>query len=381
MKILYTCGSHSWGGLEMQTLKTAKTMHERGHDVMLVVPYNSTLHKKSIEAAVPLLTLQWKNSCIIGNIFRLKKIIRNFCPEIIHTQLSHDLWTLSPALSKRSGVKLILSRRMASGISKKDFLHKLLYKKIDLLLCVSTFIRDNVIKTTPILPERVRVYFNGINLERFNSQLYNREHCRKNLNISSSSTVIGFLGRFTFMKGHYEFFEAAKILLEKHPTENLVFLVAGGDSFGEEEFGSKAREYGIQLLGKEHLIFTGDVTDTPPVLIAMDILAFPSHEESFGNVLCEAGALEIPVVASNSGGVPDIVVHEQTGILVDPKSSKALAEGLSYYILDLDKRKKHGKNASVFIKEKFAEQKQLQQLENIYSELLKNPVGENKTKV
>lgn len=368
MKILYTCGSHSWGGLEMQTLKMAKTMHERGHKVLLVVPVNSTLHKKTLEAAVPLLTLQWKNSNIAGNIFRFKKIIRSFCPDIIHTQLSHDLWTLSPALSKRYGVKLILSRRMASGICKKDFLHKLLYKRIDLLLCVSTFIRDNVIKTTPISPERVRVHFNGINLEHFNPALYCKTACRAALGIPDDAIVTGFLGRFTLMKGHYEFFDAAKILLEQHPLLNLIFLVAGGDSYGEEEFGQQAREYGIRLLGKDRLIFSGDVSDTPSIYAAMDIFAFPSHEESFGNVLCEAAAMKIPSVASNSGGVPDIVIHHQTGILVPPKNSKALADGISFYISNSKTRKEHGKNASVFVREKFEENKQVQMLETIYSD-------------
>jgi len=354
----------------MQTLKTAVEMQQRGHHVMLVVPLNATLHQKATEKKIPVTTLKWNNSHVVSNIFRFKKIIRGFQPDIIHSQLSHDLWTISPALNKRSKAKLILSRRMASGLSKKDILHQFIFKKIDLLLCVSTFIRDNVIKTHPILPNKVKVHFNGLNLERFNALLYSREDCRKQLGVSNDSLVIGFLGRFTLMKGHYEFFDAARILLDEHPNKNLIFLVAGGDSFGEEDFGQTAREYGTNLLGKERVIFTGNIDDTPSILAAMDVLAFPSHEESFGNVLCEAAAMEIPAVASNSGGVPDIIVHNTTGILVPKKNSKALADGLSFYINKPETRKEHGKNASAFVKEKFAEQQQLKKLEQLYFNLV-----------
>jgi glycosyltransferase involved in cell wall biosynthesis len=371
MNILFTCGSYSWGGLEMQSLKLAISFRDKGHHVLLCVPHDSILQKKAIEAQISVATLHWKNINTVRNIFRFKTIIKTFRPRIVHAQLSHDLWALSPALSGNRNIALILTRRMASGHRKKDIFHRMLYKRINLLLCVSTFIRSNVIETAPVPPDKVKVHFNGLDLERFHPDACQRHQFRRKYHIPDEASVVGFLGRFTPMKGHREFFEAGKILQKNHTEKKLIFLVAGGDSHGEEEFGNKTRMEGIRLLGEQNIIYTGNVENTPEVLCATDILVFPSHEESFGNVLCEAGALEIPVVASNSGGVPDIVLHGKTGLLVRPKNPQAFAEAISFYLLNPETAKQHGQNAREWVTEKFSIEKQISRLEQLYVEVVK----------
>jgi glycosyltransferase involved in cell wall biosynthesis len=223
-------------------------------------------------------------------------------------------------------------------------------------------------RTMPISPEKIRVHYNGLNFSKFDYTLFDKAESKAVWGINPDELVIGFLGRFSMMKGHQEFFEAGKILLENYPEKKIKFLVAGGDSFGEKEFGEITREFGKNLLG-DQVIYTGSIENTPKVLSAMDILAFPSHEESFGNVLCEAAAMEIAVVASRSGGVPDIVKDQETGILVEPKNSESLAKGISVYIESEDLRNIHGKNARLYVMRKFADDKQLEELENIYKEL------------
>lgn len=374
MNILLTCGSYSWGGLEMQTLNLAKSLTKEGNNILLLVPFHSTLQIKAVEETVQVKTLNWKNTLLIYNIFRIRKIIRDFSPDIIHTQLSHDLWALSPALSRKSKTPLVLTRRMASNVSKKDWLHRVLYRKVDLVLCVSSFIRDNMIQTSPVPPEKIKVHYNGLDPDLFNPELYDWKELRTLLGIHEETIVIGFLGRFSFMKGHREFFEAGQMLQQAHPDKKLLFLVAGGDSFGEEEFGRETRESGKVLLGEENVLYTGETRNSAEVLSVMDILAFPSHEESFGNVLCEAGAMKIPVVASNSGGVPDIVIHDQTGLLFEPKNSRALADGISEYIMHPEKVKGHGKAARCFIVDKFEKNKQIEFLKQEYIDLINNRV-------
>jgi glycosyltransferase involved in cell wall biosynthesis len=355
----------------MQSLKLALSLIGSGHHVLMLVPEKSTIHRKAEEENVPAHSFKWTDLNTPVNIFRVKKIIRNFRPQIIHAQLSHDLWTIVPAMGRKAKVALVHTRRMAASRNKKDVFHKLLYKKLDVLLCISTFIKENAIQYLPVHAEKVNIHFNGLSLRQYNPDQYDKLQSRSELGINGDAYVIGFLGRFTHMKGHIQYFEAGKILQQMHPDKKLFFLVAGGDSFGEEEFGNGMRETGIQMLGRENLFYTGEVQNSPLVLSAMDVLAFPSHEESFGNVLCEAGAMKIPVVASSNGGVPDIVVHGKTGLLVEPLNSKALADGLSQYLLQPEMAEEHGKNASVFIREKFDEEKQTALLEQIYADLVK----------
>jgi glycosyltransferase involved in cell wall biosynthesis len=369
MKIIFSCGSYSWGGLEMQTIKLARAFRLAGHEVVLLVPKDSTLLKKALKEDLTIKAIDWKGIKTISNIFLVKKIIRAFKADIVHTQLSHDLLLLSPAISKKSKTALLMTRRMSSGISKKDLFHAYLYSKIDLMLCISAFIKDNVIKTVPIHPDKVKVHYNGLNLDKFNPNQHEKSASRAIYKISNDSFVIGFLGRFTPMKGHRELFEAGSILLKKYPNLNLLFVIAGGDSFGEEKYGNEARALGKRMLG-ERVIYTGNTDDTPQILSTMDILAFPSHEESFGNVLCEAAAMKIPVVASENGGVPDIVVNGETGILVKAKDSIALANGIATYIDNPEMAKMHAANARDYVINKFSEDKQITELESIYSELI-----------
>lgn len=375
MNILLSCGSDSWGGLEMQTLSLAKSLQATGFNILLLVPEDSSLHRKAVSENIDVRTLRWKNMRLIFNISEVRKIIRKFRPDIIHTQLSHDLWLLSPALKKKSGIPLVMTRRMASNVSKKDLLHRMLYRKLDLVLCVSSFIMENMIQTTPVSPEKIKVHYNGLDADRFDPDHYDRKELRASLGIPEETLVIGFLGRFSFMKGHREFFEAGQILQQVHPDKKLLFLVAGGDSFGEEEFGCETRELGKELLGQENVLFTGETRNSAEVLNVMDILAFPSHEESFGNVLCEAGAMKIPVVASNSGGVSDIVMHDQTGLLFEPKNSRALADRISEYIMHPDKAKEHGIGARRFIIGKFEKNKQIELLKQVYIDLINNRIS------
>jgi len=370
MRILFSCGSPSWGGLEMQTLTLAKTFQVRGHEVMLLSQKNTTLTRKAIDEGLKVKELSWTNWNTITNIFKVRKIVNTFMPDIIHTQLSHDLWVLAPAKSAYLSAKLILTKRMASKLIKKDLLHNYLYSKTDHILCVSEFIKRNVIETVRITPESVSVLHNGLHVDKFNPELYKKNQAKAQLQIDEHAFVIGFLGRFTYMKGHQEYFEACSIVQKSFPDMKITFLVAGGDSFGERAFGDRMRSIGKQMLGSEHVIFTGDIANSAEVLSAMDVLVFPSHEESFGNVLCEAGAMQIPVVASNSGGVPDIVEDGVTGVLVPPRDSKALAEGILFYIEHQEKRALHAINAREHILKKFEFDRQIDNLENMYENLI-----------
>ncbi len=96
----------------------------------------------------------------------------------------------------------------------------------------------------------------------------------------------------------------------------------------------------LQLDSK--VIFTGFSKDIPRMMSAIDILTFPSHKESFGNILLEAMAMRLPVVASNSGAVPEIVIEGETGFLVPPKDANPLSEKIMILLQDQSLRENFG---------------------------------------
>jgi glycosyltransferase involved in cell wall biosynthesis len=302
-------------------------------------------------------------------VWRLSWFIRRHDVQIIHCQLSKDIATIVPAM-KLSGrrVPIILSKRVGSYLSKKDVFHQLTYANVSKVLAISDVIHKNVLDTTPMTPDRVITLHDSIDTDLFSPRRVDRLAIRKEFGLTDTTTVVGFVGRFSPGKGHEELLEAATILSK---TRNDVqFLVVGEASHGEERYEQKIRSLS-HALGIDHIVtFTGYRNDIPEVMAAFDIFAFPSHAESFGVVLIEAMAMERPVVSTNCDGVLDIVVDGKTGLYVRPRNAPELATALSQLIGDPAIRTTMGKAGRRRVEELFNQRKQMKKLEEVYYELL-----------
>lgn len=366
MKILQTCCSDSWGGLEITALRTAYMLKERGHTVHLFCRKNSTLEKEASNRNIDTWLFSENNSTI-KSIRNLKRIIHREEYDIVHSHLSHDLWVVVPAL-KLSGSKskLFLSKHMGSGISKKDLFHRYLYSRVNHIFAVSNYVKESVLKTCPVKENIISILYPSLNLKNYNPADYNKKDIRKELKIDSKAIVIGMSGRFSPGKGQEEFLKAVKILKEEI-KENIFFIIAGGASFGEEEYEKKIHNFSRELEIEDFVLFTGYRKDMARVLSAMDIFVFPSHEESFGITLTEAMALGLPVAASKKAGVLDIVSDGETGLLVEPKNAAALAESIKKLIENPKLRTQFGKSARKRTEEIFNAEDELNILEEYYA--------------
>ncbi len=350
--IIISCGSQSWGGLEMIALETARQLSEF-NNVIVVCYKNSILESNSRMLNLKTEPIFSKDSLLPASVKKMKSLLLENKTEIIHTHLSHDLWTLVPALiSSKSKAKLFLTKHMASGVRKKDILHKYLYRRVDGIFAVSNYIKESVINTCPVPVEKIHLIYDGIDTDKFKKELYNGIASRKSLNIGEDKLVIGIIGRITPGKGHEEFLEAAKIILAQE-IKNIFFLVVGGASSSEKNYETKIKRLSVKFGLTNNILFTGFRNDIPEMLSAMDILAFPSHNESFGITLLEAMAIELPVAASNNAGIPDIVVDGVTGLLVPPKNSSELSKALLKLIENPSLRKKLSEAAKKRVIENF----------------------------
>lgn len=367
MKIFQSCGSYSWGGLEIQTLRISAALKKLGEEVSILCPVNSTLQREAETLGISTFPVFRSGIKSVQSTRELKKIIQREQPTVVHTHLSHDLWTLVPALKwSRSRAKLFLTKQMGSSVGKKDPLHRILYHRVNRIYAISNYIRQNVLKTCPVPERKVKLLFNAIPLEEYNPSAMEKAGIRRELHIDPHTVVIGMVGRFSPMKGHPEFYRAAKIILER-TTAPVIFLVVGGASFGEDDFEKRMHRLGEELQIDTRIIYTGHRTDIPRLMAAIDILAFPSHKESFGNILLEAMAVGLPVVASASGGVLDIVLPEKTGLLVPPKDAKALAEALLELIDDPQRCRRLGEAARERVADHFNFENYIRELIADYS--------------
>lgn len=351
MKILYSCLSKSWGGMEMYTLTSIDQLLKKDIKVELICSAESRIHIEANNRGIILHPIKASSYFHPFTTIGLALLIRANGYSIVHTQASKDLWLLVPALFlANSKIPLFLTKQVGSFIVKKDFFHKLLYKRLNKSLAISRVIKKNLIETTPIGPEKVTILPNGIDTKRFNPEKIDKTKVRKEFGINQDETVIGMLARFTPGKGHEEFLSAAKELNQEY--KNLRYLVVGEPSKGEHDYANKIKQQ-AKNYGLENLIFAGYREDTPEVLSAMDIFTFPSHAEAFGIALVEAMAMKKPSVCSNSDGVLDIAVDNQTSYLFENKNATDLKEKLKLLIQSQDIRDKFGVNGRKRVLENF----------------------------
>jgi glycosyltransferase involved in cell wall biosynthesis len=368
-RVLQSCTSPSWGGLEMQALLVCTELMKRGHDVTLLCSPATRMEVEANRAGVRTLPLESRNSRYPFSLGAVRRFLIDERIQIVHSQLSHDLNLLVPAaVYIPQPPPILLTKRVGSFIRKKDFFHRWLYQHVSLVIAISEVIRKNIIETCPINPDRIVTVYDGVDLERFDCGRVDRRAVRGELGLKEREIVIGMVGRFSPGKGHEEFLAAAHSIHRQFPE--VKFLIVGDASFGEEAYASSIREAGRPLVEEGALQFTGFRADVPAIMGAMDILAFPSYAEAFGDVLIEAMAMELPVVSTNCDGVLEIVADGETGIQVPARSGEALAEALILLVRDSDLRRRLGMSGRKRVEELFNLERRTDRIEELYAKLL-----------
>lgn len=337
------CLTNSWGGLEMSTLKWAKQFAQHGHISVGVCRKNSPIAEQFSQLKFP--------NCQIepGKYFsplasrKIGKFLDQQKVQILFLHNLRDLWIAYPALIRRPHIRLFgFARMFIRDVNKKDFLHKLIYSRMEKLITLSQIQKSYLLNCLPLREDQYVVIPNGIDTNYFQPQSSQLE-VRKSLGASPGETLIGLIGRLDRQKGQIEFIEAAFQISRKHP--NTKFVLIGAETAGEsgisQEINKLIHRYGLE----QQVRLTDFRKDVPEVMNALDIFVMPSYEENFGNVLLEAMASGRPCIGTNSGGTPEIIDHGRTGLLVEPKSATSLAQGLEKLLSDPSWAASLGKSA------------------------------------
>jgi glycosyltransferase involved in cell wall biosynthesis len=207
------------------------------------------------------------------------------------------------------------------------FLEKVAGRMTDLMFTQSEEDARTAVEKKLLPSDRVYAIGNGVDINKFNPNNYsNRNTIRKELNIPKNAYVIGMIGRQVEEKGVVEFFEAAKIIVEKH--ENVYFLLVGNRLESDHAVAvDHAVEEATNPLGPR-LVLTGMRSDIPELLSSMDVFTLPSWREGMPRTIIEAMMMELPVVATDIRGSREEVVEEETGLLVPVRNPEKLAEAL-----------------------------------------------------
>lgn len=214
----------------------------------------------------------------------------------------------------------------------------------------------------------VTVVPNGVPLERFTPG-EPPGALRSEWGLTSGEQVVMCLGRLTPWKGHRTLLQAFAQVVAQRPEARL--LVVGEVAFWADEYGEELRALADRLDLNGRVIWAGFRADVPELLRLCEVLVLPSRNEPFGRVLIEAMATAKPVVATNSGGAPEIVVPNETGLLVPPEDAQGLAEALLQLLSDGALRERLGAAGLARAREHFDVRRVVAQVQGIYEEMLK----------
>ena len=192
-----------------------------------------------------------------------------------------------------------------------------------------------------------------------------KEKLRKELGFDLEETLVGMVSRLELVKGPIYFIEAIPYILKKFAKAK--FLVVGeGAQLGR--LIRRAKELGIE----KKVLFLGWRQNVLEILSILDVLVQPSLNEAVGRVLLEAQLLGIPVVATNVGGIPEVVRDRRSGLLVKAGDSQALAKAVIELLEDGEKRKTYSRAGQNWVRENFSFQKMVEKIDRIYKSLLSN---------
>jgi glycosyltransferase involved in cell wall biosynthesis len=231
-------------------------------------------------------------------------------------------------------------------------------------------------------PGGIEVIHNGLALTDWDARTAAiQTPFREELGIPPDRPTIGLVGRLDRVKGQREFLLAAEIVAQAHP--GAVFLLVGvvppasrwapfADYFQEVE--ALARRPAL----RGRVLVAGWREDLPRIMGSLDILVQPSLRETFGRVLIEAMAARRPVVATGVGGMPEIVVDGETGLLVSPGDTSALAAAILSLLQDPPRRRAMGEAGRRRVEERFSLPERLRRFEAICAEVLRRRQGEGR---
>jgi glycosyltransferase involved in cell wall biosynthesis len=333
--IAYLCVSNSWGGLEMNQLRNAVWMKERGHEVVLLGLKDSRIIKEAADAGIEIdYVNQHKKYYDFKRAFSLLKLIqkRSVTHLVLRDPKDISLGVTTKRLLK-NGLYLAYFMEMQLGVKKNDLIHTWRFKGLDLWSCPLNFLAKQVKDLTSFPESKTKVIPSAMDLSKFEN-LPSRDVAREKLNLPKDQILLGLIGRLDPFKGHKLLMDAYEMLPSDLKTKiSLVFL---GEKMNPDidNFYDRLMERIKEDTFKSSVHILPFRKDVETFYAAIDVFVMASKAETFGMVTIESLASGTPVIGSNAGGTPELLGHGDRGILFETMNKQSLKVAIEHFVND-----------------------------------------------
>jgi glycosyltransferase involved in cell wall biosynthesis len=325
MRILFVNHTAVMGGAEHSLLELARALPAQGVDVSAALPAGPladalaaagvtvhTLPLHRVRRPRELRSSLTATAALLADSLRFRRLLRGVRPDLVHANSAKAALFAAPAARSLGIPCLWHCRDLAPPAAR------LLTGLSSAVVAVS----DAVARSLPPSP-KLRVIPNGIDLTRFDPERHSRTQARAALAIPSDATLVLMVADFVPWKRHDLFLAAAAAIRQSRP--DAVFAVAGRDRGEHPDLAVGLRAQADALGLADAVRWLGHCPDTAPLYAVADILLHPPACEPFGRVVCEALAMNCPVVVADSGGPAEIAADCPAAIRVPPGSASAFA--------------------------------------------------------
>ena len=316
---------------------------------------------------------------------KLKKIIKDFKPDIVHTHAAKP-GAVGRFAAATSRVPVIVHTYHGHvfhsyfGKAKTQLflnIERALARRSDSLIAISEQQKKELTQDFRIAkPSKFNIVPLGFELDRFCSDNEaKRKKFRAEFNLGDDEIAIGITGRLVPVKNHSLFVEALSYVLKNSDKKIRAFIIGDGETRNDIEEKAKSLHIPFTGYGEKHdaqrpLNFTSWRTDIDVINAGLDIICLTSLNEGTPVSLIEAQAANKPIVSTRVGGIQDIVIENQTALLSDINDRQTFCNNLLSLVQDDDLRANLGKNGSEWVMEKFSVQRLANDFRKLYYELL-----------
>jgi glycosyltransferase involved in cell wall biosynthesis len=362
LRVFHLNTERTWRGGEGQLLALAEGLARRGQSCRVLAQAGGELAARARAAGLPTDELRMRGEWDLAAVARLAALLRRERPDVVHMHTSHA-HTLGVLASKWTGIgKRVVSRRVDFSIHRHPLsLSGLKYRfGVDRYVAISEAVRAQLVKDG-VAAARISLVPSGVDPGRFLGG--DGAKARADLGVPAGAPLIGTLAHFGWHKSLETLIEAAEPVVAALP-DAWIAIVGEGDLRPQLE-AERARSR-----VKERVLLPGFRSNVADFLAAFDVFVMPSVMEGLCTAILDAFAVGVPVVATRAGGIPELVIDGETGLLVEPRQPRALAEAIVRATKDESSRARWKQGARAHLLSRFTNDAMVEGTLAVYRELV-----------
>jgi glycosyltransferase involved in cell wall biosynthesis len=367
MRIAFVIDQLDIGGAEQQLVTLAQGLRRRRHDVHVISIHDRGELRGELENADVRVTIAHKYSKFdITTAWRLRGLIRSIDPELVHaylptasslTPLSRWMGVSAPVLQSERGINDWRS-------SGRIYLENVVRSSVAHITCNAAAIKQHLVAVEGVSPDKISVIYNGLRAERRSMPDARAiDDARRRIAAAPDAAIVTCVANFSPVKQHHVLLEAFAIARQAMPRMHLVLVGRGAL---ESDIRSRMNALGLSAA----CTIITDSTNPRPILAVSNVATLTSQLEGCSNALLEAMALGLPVVASDTGGNPELVAHGLGGYVCPVGDAQSVSDALVSVVSDVGAAQVMGRYNRERVEREFTDDVMVERSLGLYETLI-----------